>query len=168
MEHFAEKPTYNLSGLYFNFVSSQRRTEACLGVSHTIQCSIRQGQETAEIAHRSSMQFFTLSALLLRGKKMAVETTCILQITFAKCLNFYLTTFLCLFRQAIRIPMGTHCTPLLVDLFLYSYEDEFLSNMIRSGHRRLTRSFNLCYRYKDDLIAFYKTFFDYLKVICPS
>ena len=36
-----------------------------------------------------------------------------------------------LFRQAIGIPMGTNCAPLLADLFLYSYENEFLDNMIK-------------------------------------
>ena len=41
--------------------------------------------------------------------------------------------------------------------------------MIRSGHRRLARSFNLCYRYIDDLIVFNnKRFLDYLKEIYPS
>ena len=74
-----------------------------------------------------------------------------------------------LFCQAIGIPMGTNCAPLLADLFLYSYENEFLDNMIRSGHRRLARSFNLCYRYTDDLIVFNnKKFLDYLKEIYPS
>ena len=56
----------------------------------------------------------------------------------------------CLFRQIIGISMGANCASLLADLFLYSYENEFLDNMIRSGHRRLARSFNLCYRYTDD------------------
>ena len=65
--------------------------------------------------------------------------------------------------------MGTNCAPLLADLFLYSYEIEFLDNMIRSGHWRLARSFNLCYRYTDDLIVFNnKKFLDYLKEIYPS
>ena len=74
-----------------------------------------------------------------------------------------------IFRQVIGIPMGTNCAPLLADLFLYSYENEFLDNMIRSGHRRLARSFNLCYRYIDDLIVFNsKKFLDYLKEIYPS
>ena len=74
-----------------------------------------------------------------------------------------------LFCQAIGIPMGTNCAPLLADLFLNSYENEFLDNMIRSGHRRLARSFNLCYRYKDDLIVFNnKKFLDYLKEIYQS
>ena len=74
----------------------------------------------------------------------------------------------CLFRQVIRIPMGTNCAPLLAGLFLYSYENELPDNMIRSGHRRLARSFNLCYRYTDDLIVFNnKRFLDYLKEIYP-
>ena len=63
----------------------------------------------------------------------------------------------CLFRQVIGIPMRMNCAPLLADLFLYSFENEFLDNMIRSGHRRLARSFNLCFRYTDDLIVFIGT-----------
>ena len=58
-----------------------------------------------------------------------------------------------LFCQVIGIPMGTNCALLLADLFLYSYENEFLDNMIKS-HRRLAKSFNLYYRYTDDLIVF--------------
>ena len=74
-----------------------------------------------------------------------------------------------LFHQVIGIPMGTNCVPLLTDLFLYSYENKFLDNMIKSDHRRLARSFNLCYRYIDDLIVFNnKKFLDYLKEIYPS
>ena len=75
----------------------------------------------------------------------------------------------CLFRQVIGIPVRTDCAPLLAHLFLYSYENEFLDNMIKSGHRRLARSFNLCCRYIDDLIVFSnKKFLDYLKEIYPS
>ena len=44
-----------------------------------------------------------------------------------------------------------------------------LDNMIRSGHKRLARSFNLCYRYIDDLIVFNKKkFMDYLKEVYLS
>ena len=65
--------------------------------------------------------------------------------------------------------MGTNCAPLVADLILYSYESEFLDNMIRGGHRKLARSFNLCYRYTDDLIVFNnKKFGDYVKEIYPS
>ena len=50
----------------------------------------------------------------------------------------------CLFHQVFGVRMGTNCAPLLADLFLYSYESEFLDNMITGGHRELARSFNLC------------------------
>ena len=53
----------------------------------------------------------------------------------------------------VGIPMGTNCAPLLADLFLYSYENEFLGKLIE-GKRKLARKFNLSYRYVDDLISF--------------
>ena len=70
-----------------------------------------------------------------------------------------------LFHQMIGIPIRINCAPFP----LLIYENEFLDNMIRSGHRRLARSFNLCYRYIDDLIVFNnKKFLDYLNEIYPS
>ena len=83
--------------------------------------------------------------------QMAAETTCILQIT-CKIIEFLNENIFvqfagCLSRQVIGIPMRTNCVQLLADLFLYSHENEFLGNMIRSGHRRLARSFNLCFRF---------------------
>ena len=59
-----------------------------------------------------------------------------------------------LFRQMVGIPMGTNCALLLADLFLYSYENEFLDKLIKEGKRKLARRFNLSYRYTDDLISF--------------
>ena len=83
--------------------------------------------------------------------------------------NIFVTFAGCLFRQVIGIPMGMNYASLLADLFLYSNEGEFLDNMIRSGHRKLARSFNLCYRYIDDLIVFNnKKFGDYVKENYPS
>ena len=53
--------------------------------------------------------------------------------------------------------------------FFFTHENEFLDNMIRNGHRRLARSFNLYYRYTDDLIVFNsKKFLGYLKEIYSS
>ena len=73
------------------------------------------------------------------------------------------------FCQMSRILMGNNCAPLLADLFLYSYGNEFLDNMIKSGHRRLASSINLCYRYIDDLIVFNnKKILDCLKEMYPS
>ena len=59
-----------------------------------------------------------------------------------------------LFQQIVRIPIGTNCAPLLSDLFLYSYENEFLDKLIKEGKRKLARKFRLSYRYTDDLISF--------------
>ena len=59
-----------------------------------------------------------------------------------------------LFRQMVGIPMGTNCAPLLANLFLYSYENEFLDKLIKEGKRKPAREFNLSYRYIDDLISF--------------
>ena len=59
-----------------------------------------------------------------------------------------------LFRQTVGIFMGTNCTPLLADLFLYSYENEFLDKLIKEGKRKLARKFNLSYHYTEDLISF--------------
>ena len=59
-----------------------------------------------------------------------------------------------LFRQTVGIPMGTNCAPLLADLFLCSYGNEFLDKLIKEGKRKFARKFNLSYRYIDDLISF--------------
>ena len=58
-----------------------------------------------------------------------------------------------LFQQMIGIPMGTNCVPLLANLFLYSYESEFLDKLVKEGKRKLARKFNLSYHYIDDLIS---------------
>ena len=68
--------------------------------------------------------------------------------------NIYLRLGEQLFRQMVGIPMGTNCAPLLAELFLYSYENEFLDKLIKEGKRKLARKFNLSYRYINDLISF--------------
>ena len=83
--------------------------------------------------------------------------------------NIFVKFGRCLFRQVIGIHMGTNCAPLLADLFLYSYESEFVNNPVRIGHRRPARSFMLCYRKIDDLTVFNnKKLIDCLKDIYPS
>ena len=59
-----------------------------------------------------------------------------------------------LFRQTVGIPMGTNCAPLLADLFLYSYENEYLDELIKEGKRKLARKFNLSYHHIDELTSF--------------
>ena len=56
------------------------------------------------------------------------------------------------FQQTIGIPMGTNCAPLLADLFLYSYEAEFIQGLVQKGEKKLAQSFNFTFRYIDDVI----------------
>ena len=74
-----------------------------------------------------------------------------------------------LFWQMLGIPMGTNCAPILADLFLYSYENEFLDKLIKEGKRKLSRKFNLSYHYIDDLISFNnKRFKEFISDIYPK
>ena len=50
------------------------------------------------------------------------------------------------FQQIIGIPMGTNCVPLLADIFLYSYEAEFIQSLLSAGKKRLASQFNFTYR----------------------
>ena len=40
------------------------------------------------------------------------------------------------FQQIIGIPMGTNCALLLADIFLYSYEAEFIQSLLSTGRKR--------------------------------
>ena len=58
-----------------------------------------------------------------------------------------------LFQQIVGIPMGTNCAPLLVDLFVYSYESEFLQNLVKDKKIHEARTFNFTYQYIDDVLS---------------
>jgi hypothetical protein len=58
-----------------------------------------------------------------------------------------------LFLQVVGIPMGTNCAPLLVDLFLYLYESEFLQNLVKHKKIHEVRAFNFTYWYIDDVLS---------------
>ena len=57
------------------------------------------------------------------------------------------------FQQIIGIPMGTNCAPLLANIFLYSYEAEFIQSLLSAGKKRLASQFNFTYRYIDDVLS---------------
>ena len=57
------------------------------------------------------------------------------------------------FQQINGIPMGTNCAPLLADIFLYSYEAEFIQSLLSAGKKRLASQFNFTYRYIDDVLS---------------
>ena len=74
-----------------------------------------------------------------------------------------------LFQQTVGIPMGTNCAPLLADLFLYSYEADFLDGLIKNKDKKLAKSFNFSFRYIDDVLSLNNSRFgDYIHLIYPN
>ena len=56
------------------------------------------------------------------------------------------------FQQAVSIHMCTTCAPLLVDLFLCSYEADFIQGFLKKNEKNLDRSFNFTFRYIYDVL----------------
>ena len=75
-----------------------------------------------------------------------------------------------IFQQVIGIPMGTNCAPLLADLFLYSYEAEFIQTLLKDKNNKgIARRFNFTHRYIDDVLSLNNPrFSDYLEFIYPD
>ena len=70
---------------------------------------------------------------------------------------------------SISIPMGTNCAPLLADIFLYSYEADFIQSLLSTGKKHLASRFNLTYRYIDDVLSINNPEFEnYLGQMYPA
>ena len=57
------------------------------------------------------------------------------------------------FQQTAGIPMSTNYAPLLVDLFLYSHEADFIQGLQKKNEKKLARSSNFTFRYIDDVLS---------------
>ena len=57
------------------------------------------------------------------------------------------------FQQTVSIPMDTNCAPLLADLFLYSYEADFIQELLKKNEKKLAWSFNFMFCYIDDVLS---------------
>jgi hypothetical protein len=66
--------------------------------------------------------------------------------------NIYVTFGDKVFRQKIGIPMGTDCAPFLANLFLYSYEYEWIDKQVKLKNYSMITAFKHCCRYIDDLL----------------
>ena len=72
------------------------------------------------------------------------------------------------FRQVIGIPMGTHSAPLLADLFLHTFQYDF---MVKTMPQVITKAiqFSNTFRYIDDLFSINnEDFVNYISAIYPS
>ena len=66
--------------------------------------------------------------------------------------------YFCGFRRT-DISTTTNCAPLLADLFLYSYDAEFVQSLLKADKKHLAQQFNFTYRYIDDVLSLKNTKF---------
>ena len=73
-----------------------------------------------------------------------------------------------LFQQVVGIPMGANCAPLLADLFVYSYELEFLQKLVKNKKIHEARAFVFTYRDIDDVSSINNfRFAEFLPLVYP-
>ena len=75
-----------------------------------------------------------------------------------ECLNFIIDQSFIIYkgkpyRQLVGIPMGTNCAPYLANLFLYAYEEAFVSKMV-GENIVVAQELVSVFRYQDDCIVF--------------
>ena len=85
------------------------------------------------------------------------------KMTLWRCLSFWRQQFVFLwwwwwwgggcFKQIVGIPMGTNCAPLLDDIFLYSYEAEFILPVFSTGRKQLVSRFDFRYKHIDAVLS---------------
>jgi hypothetical protein len=62
--------------------------------------------------------------------------------TIIYCLRIsYFDSEIIRFSTDSRIPIGTNCAPLLADLFLYSYEADFIRGLLEKNEKKLALFF---------------------------
>jgi hypothetical protein len=83
--------------------------------------------------------------------------------------NIYVVVGGQVFQQSVGIPMGTNCAPLLADLFLYSYEAEFIQKLLHEKKNYLAKAFSSTFRYIDDVLSINNNnFHSYVYSIYPN
>jgi hypothetical protein len=80
--------------------------------------------------------------------------------------NIYVVIGDQVFQQSVDISMGTNCAPLLADVFLYSFEAEFVQKLLRDNNKKLAVSFSHTFRYIDDVLSINNhNFHNYVRLI---
>jgi hypothetical protein len=83
--------------------------------------------------------------------------------------NIYVAVKEQVFQQSVGIPMGINRAPLLADLFLYSYEAEFIQKLLYKKKMSLAVAFNSTFRYIDDVLSINNNQFQlYVNSIYPN
>ena len=74
--------------------------------------------------------------------------------------NIYIRFSTKLYRQIFVIPMGTNCTPLVADLFLFCFERDFMKDLSSDNQADVITAFNTTSRYLDDLLNIDNPYFE--------
>ena len=74
--------------------------------------------------------------------------------------NIYIKLGSKLYSQIVGIPMGTNCSPLVADLFLFCYERDFMLSLSEDHQSDVIEAFNSTSRYLDDLLNIDNNVFD--------
>ena len=83
--------------------------------------------------------------------------------------NIFVVSGSKVFQQIVGILMGTNSAPLLADIFLYSYEADFIQSLLSTGKKKLASQFHFTYSYIDDVLSINNPNFDnYLGQMYPA
>ena len=108
-----------------------------------------------------------------KPKKNTVSTKMFSETNIIKMLEFLIGNIFVMFggrvfQQTVGIPMYTNRAPLLADLFLYSYEADFIQGLLQKNEKKLARSFNFTFGSIDDVLSLNNSRFgDFVDRIYP-
>ena len=74
--------------------------------------------------------------------------------------NIYIRFGTKLYRQIVGILMGTNCTPLAADLFLFCYERDFMTSLSDVKQAEIIEAFKSTSRYLEDLLNIDNPYFE--------
>ena len=116
----------------------------------------------------SSYNSTYFSNKIQKGKKKCYSEEKVISMLEFLIDNIFVSFGRTLFQQVVDIPMCTNCAPLLADLFVYSYESEFLQKLVKDKKIHEARAFNFTYRYIDDVLSINNSrFAEFLPLIYP-
>jgi hypothetical protein len=67
--------------------------------------------------------------------------------------NTYVLNGAVLRQQLIGIPMGTNCSPVVSNLYLYEYESQFIDRLVNTNKEDIAKGFHSFFRYIDDVLS---------------
>ena len=67
--------------------------------------------------------------------------------------NSYISYHGHIYRQIIGIPMGTNCAPFIANIYLHTFEYEYIKKLVSKGELNAATLLSNMFRYQDDCIA---------------